>query len=255
MGRTERLRPFPMGVSIGHHKVTAGTAGCVVVDSEGREYILSNNHVLANSNQAEVGDKIIQPGTYDGGTLNDAVATLTRFIPIRFPDSSGCALSRGVVWFLNSIAKLLGRNTRFYTKVELIPTNEVDCAIARPLSRELYTKEILEAGTPKGSAKVSEGEKVLKSGRTTGLTEGTVFDDEATIEVSYNYEKARFVHQMLIRGDRFIQGGDSGSVLLNADGYVVGLCFAGSGDGSLGVANHAYKIEELLCVRIQTLET
>lgn len=252
MGRTDKTRPFPMGVSLGHPKVTAGTAGCIVVDGEGREHILSNNHVIANSNDAETGDEIIQPGTYDGGTLDDAVATLTRFVTIRFPDSSGCTLSRAITRLLNAASRLLHRKTRFYTRVEgMVPENEVDAAIARPLDPGLYTCDILEVGSPRGSARVSEGEKVRKSGRTTGLTEGTVFDDEATIEISYGVSKALFVHQILVRGDRFIQGGDSGSALLNKDGYVVGLLFAGGGDGALGVANHIYKVEELLRVRVR----
>lgn len=46
--RTERWRPAPMGVSIGHYKGTAGTAGCLVKDKKtGEIMILSNTHVLA----------------------------------------------------------------------------------------------------------------------------------------------------------------------------------------------------------------
>ncbi|MEM4246489.1 MAG: hypothetical protein QW390_04250 [Candidatus Bathyarchaeia archaeon] len=252
MGRTDRTRPFPMGVSVGHYKVTAGTAGCIAVDSEGKEHILSNNHVLANSNDAEPGDPVYQPGVYDGGTEADTVALLTRYIPIRFPDSSGCPLSRAVVRLLNAASTLLGRRTRFYTRVEgETPENEVDAAIARPTEPERCVCGILEGGRPRGSARAVEGEAVRKSGRTTGLTEGVVFDDDATIEISYGASKALFVHQILVRGDRFIQGGDSGSALLNGDGYVVGLLFAGSGDGALGVANHIYRVEELLGVRVR----
>jgi hypothetical protein len=249
MSRTEKLRPFPLGVSIGHYKVTAGTAGCVVKDQQGQEYILSNNHVLANSNNAEIGDPVIQPGSYDGGTLDEKVAILSKYVPIEFPDASECGLSKIVVSFLNAVAKLFMRKTRFYTKVAGMPVNEVDCAIAEPTSQNIYEKEILEVGCPKGSAKVHEGETVKKSGRTTGVTTGEVIDDDATIDISYGYAKARFTHQILIQGKRFIQGGDSGSALLNEDGYIVGLCFAGSNDGSLGIANHIYKVEELLEVR------
>ena len=251
MERTSRQRPFPMGVSIGHCKVTAGTAGCIVEDTQGHEYILSNNHVLANSNDAEPGDPVIQPGSYDGGCQEDTVARLHSFTPIRFPEGSGCTLSRIIVWLLNSASGLLGRKTRFYTRVDETPLNMVDCAIARPLSADLYTAEILEVGAPRGTAKASEGEKVVKSGRTTGLTEGTILDDEATIDVSYGHATARFIHQILVRGTRFIQGGDSGSALLNRDGYVVGLLFAGSGDGGIGIANHAYRVEESLEVRVK----
>ncbi|MGH9194840.1 MAG: hypothetical protein ACRD1T_03765, partial [Acidimicrobiia bacterium] len=47
--RTGRYRPAPGGVSIGHRNVTAGTLGCLV-QKNNQTFILSNNHVLANSN-------------------------------------------------------------------------------------------------------------------------------------------------------------------------------------------------------------
>jgi hypothetical protein len=84
-----RFRPIiSPGVSIGHFKVTAGTFGAFVTDkSTGERLILSNNHVLANSNDALVGDAILQPGAIDGGNNpSDAVATLERFIKLRFTD-------------------------------------------------------------------------------------------------------------------------------------------------------------------------
>src|SRR5450755_502852 len=56
-----RFRPvIPPGVSIGHYKVTAGTFGALVTDkSTGEKLILSNNHVLANSNDSVIGDAIL----------------------------------------------------------------------------------------------------------------------------------------------------------------------------------------------------
>ncbi len=56
---TERHRPAPGGVSIGHHEITAGTFGCLV-RKNGHTLILSNNHVLANSNDAQIGDPILR---------------------------------------------------------------------------------------------------------------------------------------------------------------------------------------------------
>jgi hypothetical protein len=43
--RTERQRPAPGGVSVGHTSITAGTLGCLV-RREGQLHILSNNHVV-----------------------------------------------------------------------------------------------------------------------------------------------------------------------------------------------------------------
>ncbi len=84
-----RFRPIiPDGVSIGHYKVTAGTLGTMVKDrATGDRLILSNNHVLANGNEAQIGDAILQPGAIDGGEMPaDVIAQLERFIPLRFVD-------------------------------------------------------------------------------------------------------------------------------------------------------------------------
>ncbi len=59
-------------------------------------FILSNNHVLANSNTAAIGDPILQPGSHDGGTLtNDHIADLADFIPISIAGlPSECNIAR-----------------------------------------------------------------------------------------------------------------------------------------------------------------
>ncbi len=83
----DRFRPtIPSGVSIGHFKVTAGTLGTIVKDRTTSElFILSNNHVLANCNDAVPGDAILQPGTIDGGqNPGDMVAKLERFVKLGF---------------------------------------------------------------------------------------------------------------------------------------------------------------------------
>ncbi len=67
-----RVRPAKGGYSVGHYRITAGTIATCVYDSSPypgippRYYILSNNHVLANSNSARLGDPILQPGPADG---------------------------------------------------------------------------------------------------------------------------------------------------------------------------------------------
>ena len=66
------------GVSIGHYAITAGTPGAFVKDKTTAEtLILSNNHVMANSNDASIGDAILQPGPADGGkSPQDRIAAL-----------------------------------------------------------------------------------------------------------------------------------------------------------------------------------
>jgi len=53
------------------------------------QYILSNNHVLARTNVAKIGEDIIQPGLIDQSPTcfkdtTDSVADLSAFIPILF---------------------------------------------------------------------------------------------------------------------------------------------------------------------------
>ncbi len=56
-----RNRPLQIGGSIGHFLITAGTLGCFVRDRNDRDQtlILSNNHVLADENNATSGDSIV----------------------------------------------------------------------------------------------------------------------------------------------------------------------------------------------------
>lgn len=91
VGARARYRPvIPSGVSMGHFKVTAGTLGAVVRDkTTGERFLLSNNHVFANSNDAQLGDAILQPGAMDGGqNPADRVATLERYVKLRYIDDT-----------------------------------------------------------------------------------------------------------------------------------------------------------------------
>lgn len=88
-GSRDVWRPtIPSGVSIAHYMVTAGTIGTIVYDTnDGTAYVLSNNHVLANSNDALIDDPILQPGPTDGGdNPEDLVARLHRYAKISYVD-------------------------------------------------------------------------------------------------------------------------------------------------------------------------
>jgi hypothetical protein len=189
-----RMRPALGGASIGHYKITAGTLGCLVRDKKtGRNFILSNNHVLANSNGAKKGDIIIQPGTADGGKApEDRIANLERWIKIDFTDAG----------------------------------NLVDSSVAVPVSEEVVKPEIASIGAPRGVSKARLKMIVQKSGRTTGHTVGKIKDTNATMKVSYGRKTAVFRDQILTTA--MSQGGDSGSLVLDEKNRAVGLLFAGS---------------------------
>ena len=225
-GHKDRWRPAPGGVSIGHADITAGTLGCLVTRN-GELFILSNNHVLANSNAAQRGDPIIQAARYDGGALDDQIAALEDFIPLNFGASPAtCSTATGVESFLNWLAKLLGSSHRVMAFQEVPDRNLVDAAIARPLSGDLVEKRILEIGVPQGTRDVTLGARVKKSGRTTGFTTGRIIQIDVTTRVSYEGGTAIFEEQLM--AGPMSQGGDSGSAVLDEDDFVIGLLFAGS---------------------------
>lgn len=211
---TDRMRPARPGISIGHYQITAGTLGCLV-ERNGQVLILSNNHVLANSNTAALGDAILQPGPYDGGTSADQIGTLEQFIPISFEAGSpGCSplsfLSRSPASAVNEP----GNNT-------------VDCAIAKPLSADLVNPDILNIGIPMGVGTANLGTPVQKSGRTTGYTSDQITQIDVTASVDYGGGKIAIFKNQLMAG-AMSQGGDSGSAVLDMDKQVVGLLFAGT---------------------------
>jgi hypothetical protein len=244
---TSKWRPAPGGVSCGHVDITAGTLGCLV-SKGGQVYILSNNHVLANSNEGQAGDPILQPGPHDGGTMEDQIATLEDFVPINFGTGiPTCPTAIGTASFLNWVARLLGSRHRLLAFQENPETNLVDAAIARPLSADLVKKEILEIGEPQGTAEGTLGLKIRKSGRTTGLTSGEITQVDVTAQVSYGGVKIATFTDQLMAG-AMSSGGDSGSAVLDESGHVVGLLFAGS--DSTTVINRIQNVMEALDVSI-----
>jgi len=222
----DKWRPAPGGVSIGHYAITAGTLGCLVTKNS-RDYILSNNHVLANSNDARVGDAILQPGPHDGGTMADQIATLAEFVPIDFGDTPAvCGVATGVEKLLNAIARAVGSRHRLSAFQESDGLNQVDCALALPLSPDLVSKEISQIGLPQGVRQATLGTTVRKSGRTTGYTTGRIVQIDVTVQVAYGSRLATFTDQLM--AGAMSAGGDSGSAVLDDEGYIVGLLFAGS---------------------------
>lgn len=233
--RTERWRPAPPGVSIGHPDVTAGTFGAVVRDAKtNKKLLLSNNHVLANSNSAVIGDSIIQPGHADGGnTPQDMIAMLERFVKIRFQGDTGdsiCPIAKFTASVLNSCARLIGSKSRLRPQKITETANWVDAAVAKPWGDDAIVDDILEIGRIMGVAEPALGVAIQKSGRTTGLTRGVIDVIDATITVGYgNNRSALFEHQFLTKA--MSAPGDSGSLGLTQDGNrAIGLLFAGSNE-------------------------
>jgi len=220
--RIDQNFPISLGTSGGNINdrskafCSGGTLGALVQDASGAQYILSNNHVLARTNAAKLGEDIIQPGLIDQSPVcaqdsSDAVADLSRFVPIQFKGKGATQ------------------------------ANTVDAAIAAVRSGAVDPKgSILDIGMISDTTlQPGLGLAVKKSGRTTGLTTGSISATDVTVDVSYGSGKtARFVNQILVTPGTFIDSGDSGSLMvedLDPTPHAVGLLFAGS--SSVAIAN------------------
>ena len=233
-------RPAPGGCSIGHRDITAGTLGAVL-RRDGKLGLLSNNHVIANSNRGREGDLILQPGPYDDGRL--PIATLRDFVEIVFEDGGGGGGGGGGDFggLLECLIRCLGggdfneRETRILKAALTQPGSEnaaavrhlhsffqgmradepgprqtenlVDAAWGDPYDGDegLLKTEILEIGEPgHGLVEPTLGLRVQKRGRTTRHTRGLVVGIDASVRVS-GYQGSRvalFVDQLVIEADR-----------------------------------------------------
>ena len=204
-------RPVPIGVSTGQVDVTAGTIAARVV-SGADVFALSNNHVYANRNAANLGDHILQPGTVDGGVNpTDAIGTLHDYEPIKF-----CS------------------------PFPRCPANRIDAAIAATTTENLGNSTPSNGyGTPRSETAAARlGMEVQKYGRTTGHTTSLVSGINATMNVGFRDGTARFAGQILIAGGDFSGPGDSGSLIVSGGPgetgrRPVGLLFAGSQTNTL----------------------
>lgn len=227
-----RHRPAPGGCSVGHVNVTAGTLGSRAIGTTApwtnRHLILSNNHVLANSNAGQVNDSIIQPGAFDGGRHpDDQIAVLAKWVPISF---GGAA-------------------------------NFVDCAVGwawheRIRGEQMYMSGGSVAFYRTGTTPVAASLNMIvgKSGRTTGLTQGRVTTVGVSVNVNYGGGRvALFRDQIAIQSvnaNPFSAGGDSGSLIWHwATGVQpVALLFAGGGGTTF--ANVIGRVLSALAIRL-----
>lgn len=208
LGRTSLLRPACPGVSIGHYNVSAGTFGAVVYDRKtAMPLILSNNHILANvsngrDGRCSLGDPIYQPGKYDGGTSDDMIGNLYRFVPLNYEEKGKKDPKRAVV-------------------------NRVDAAVAKPVCLEVIEPAVMDIGQISGIAQAEMNMKVRKSGRTSGVTSGRVRVMRTTLKVDMDDDRFAVFEDQVVT-DMTSKPGDSGSLVVTENGEAVGLLFAGS---------------------------
>lgn len=197
--RRTRVNPLCPGISVGtvSQAPDAGTIGLIVFDRRtGSPCILSNWHVL-HGNQAVIGSPTYQPGSYDDNNVaGNGVGSLLRS---HIGDAGDCALAR------------IG---------------------GRGFTRQVYGLDV----TPRRIARVELDDKLIKSGRTTGITYGIVRRTDVMAKIDYRLPTGvQAVGGFEIGVDpehpptngEISQGGDSGSAWLIADGDAATDIFAG----------------------------
>ncbi len=221
----------------------SGTLGALVQDGSGRQFLLSNNHVLARSDHASVGDAIVQPGLIDNNCTPNGegpgtvpVGSLTGWLPLNAPQTNAdAAIAQVASHTVDPAGNILELGAR-------LPDGT------------------LAAAPPGISSTGGKGEtatlalRVAKSGRTTGLTCGGVSAVSVDIAVNYYrdcgetkpYLTRTFTNQIAVSGDRFSDAGDSGALVVDAgNAEPVGLFFAGGTDAAgvgQGVASPAPEV-------------
>lgn len=111
--------------------------------------------------------------------------------------------------------------------IETVDQNKIDAALGSPVSSDVVVPEILGLGIPKDIEEAQLGMKVFKSGRTTGVTRGTVKALDVSLIVDYpGRGLALFKDQ--IASSYMSEPGDSGALVVDSDLRGVGLLFAGA---------------------------
>ena len=212
-GPSHRVRNLNFGVSGGNVNdrtrsfCCSGTLGSLIQDTNGTQYVLSNNHVVGLSGRASAGDDISQPGMID----------------------ANCQVTTVVADF--SAAPAL--------------SNNVDAAVAQLRAGLMNPLGAIEdIGTISSTVRnATVGLPVQKSGRTTGHTTGSISSINTTVSVRYSKNCGSgggtthtFTNQIVIGSSTFSAGGDSGSLILTNDNnkQPVALLFAGSSTSTIG---------------------
>jgi hypothetical protein len=195
------------GVSMGPSRaingfIFAGTLGAIVIDNATNQHAaLTNFHVACVDNTFSIGDRMVQPSRIDTGVVpTDEFGSLAR---------------------------------------ETLSAN-VDGAVISIDSGRSSQCQIADIGLVRGTTAATLGMAVRKRGRTTLLTYGTVDGLSGSVNIDYGdgIGVRTLTNQVSIAADTtrnplFSDHGDSGSVIVDDSGFVVGLLFAGAGTSTV----------------------
>jgi len=210
-----------MGVQCGNALDTTatgcyiGTIGTLLTGSDSNDYLLSNNHVFARSNAASIGEDIdhLAASLCDLSPVH--VGELAAFVPISFKRRNPNLVDAALARITPDVSVALSNGHVLTAAVE------TDFSDAFPVMNTTVSPSL--------------GMVVKKSGRTTGLTTGSVYAVGVDVYVNYDGGRAYFIDQFVVQDGTFSSAGDSGSLILKNDSNEpVGLLFAGSTSYTIG---------------------
>jgi endonuclease G len=196
LSRKSKLNPIMPGISVAGFNASVGTIGIIVKDkTTNQSMVLSNWHVLRGINGFD-NNKVVQPGKFDDNQINQ-----------------------------NSIGKLVR------SRIDI----EGDCGVCEILNRGIDTN-IFDLGySPQqilSNSAVQINANLVKSGRTTNVTYGTI--NAINRIISFNFGGnigVRLINSFEIRpnpaklpvGGKIVKSGDSGSCWLLDDTTKTGV--------------------------------
>ena len=226
-----RFRPLQAGTSATHFQSTACTLNCLYKDNlTGKLLLSSNAHCFGRENTAKIGDPILSPSPYDGGTVaRDMIGEFYKGVEIKF--SSFRSRIRNT---FHKISRTFKSQDAFFNRVDIAfaTIRCFNCSICDPIKYKCGIK-VYSIGLPIGKRLPDLNQRVQKVGRTTGKTTGTVVSTSWTGTVKYSRGSATFIDCILISGKNFSLGGDSGSPVLDMNDNYIGALFGGSNNHSI----------------------
>jgi len=191
-----------------------GTLGTLVTDGS-NDYFLSNNHVLARSNAASIGEDILHVAATACDPNAIHVGELAAYVPIQTKRRTTNTVDAALARVTPYVSVALDANGRV-----LHVGDALDFSDAFPVENTTVAASI--------------GMAVKKSGRTTGLTSGVVSALSVNVYVNYDSGRALFIDQFVVSDGSFSDSGDSGSLIVTSGNEPVGLLFAGSSSSTIG---------------------
>jgi WD40 repeat protein len=191
-----RVRPLRPGLSLSGASAVPGTIGAFVRDGSDQVYLLVVSPLLSPPG-CELGMPVVQPGRADGGqSPEDVIGLSARCLPLQ--DGAPLANMVGLV--------RLDGDLGFETNIPGI-------------------------GSLRGVRQPAVGDSVRMLGRSSGLVSGEITDLSASLPVGLGGGVA-YQFTNVIMTTPMWAAGDSGALVVDQQGYAVGILVAGSTDNS-----------------------